>query len=132
MALRSAWWMQPRVQTLATNPTPSHQPSSQTWPHLNWPWNSITSGISFAILEKTVIENRGAACRVDKYSYVPQASREGEHSKWQFEKFAAITTNLIELLKQTVSTPGQPLPYLTRQYRIQTTSKVSSSKFSQP
>jgi hypothetical protein len=130
MALRSAWWMQPRVQAPATNPTPSHQPSSQTRPHLNWPWNSITSGISFAVLEKTVNENRGAACRVDKYSYVSQGSRGGEHSKWQFEKSVAITTDLIDLLKLTVSTPDQPLSYLIRQYRIQTKSKVSSSKFS--
>jgi hypothetical protein len=130
MALRSAWWMQPRVQAPATNPTPSHQTSSQTRSHLNWPWNSITSGISFAVLEKTVKENRGAACRVDKYSYVSQGSRGGEHSKWQFEKSVTLTTELIDSLKQTVSTPGQPNLYLIRQCRTQTQSKVSSSKFS--
>lgn len=105
MALRGAWWMQ-------TPPTgPPTRSSSTTKPHLAWPWNQAVGGISFGILEKTLLEQPGRLCKVDQFAYRSSIPAHGQplststtRAQWLYQKTATTLDELVNLLTQPVST----------------------------
>lgn len=124
MALRAAWWM----QSGSTPATPPRQFNANP-SYKGWPWNGTLTGISFHVLERTLRDNPGSACQVDKYRYVP---REGTWPRWEHGKSVSNVSDLLDLLERQVSRPQNWLAILAEVTRIRALSSsaiVFSSKF---